>query len=118
MADHAWLLPHPGASQGKQILVGLSVAAMGSHLPMPVRFALKRVMATRFHFRRPIMHKTRTDLFSRAPAHVQRQLHDLRKDLREKEQANDRKRRALRAAEAFETWEELKSLTIKIGGKG
>lgn len=58
------------------------------------------------------MHKTRNDLFSRAPAHVQRQLHDLRQRLRQETEACERKRRALRAAEVYESWEEIKQLTI------
>lgn len=60
----------------------------------------------------------KTDLFSRAPAHVQRQLHDLRRQLaREIEDdktAAARRARALRAAEQRETWEECKSLCIRL----
>lgn len=63
------------------------------------------------------MHKTRTDLFSRAPAHVQRQLHDLRarlaQEIEDDKTAAVRRARALRAAEQRETWEEVKSLCIR-----
>lgn len=63
------------------------------------------------------MHKTRTDLFSRAPAHVQRQLHDLRLRLQRSEedrQAKARRDRALRAAEEVESWEECKTLCVRL----
>lgn len=62
------------------------------------------------------MHKTRNDLFSRAPAHVQRQLHDLRvrltQEINEKDAAQ-RRFRALRAAEMQETWEEIKAFCVR-----
>lgn len=63
------------------------------------------------------MHKTRTDLFGNAPAHVQRQLHDLRLRLKAQEDeraAALRRTRALQAAEQRESWEEIKAVTHRI----
>lgn len=60
------------------------------------------------------MHKTRNDLFSNAPAHVQRQLHDLRAELRKHSESQDLKRKQLRRAEALESWEEIKLFSRPI----
>jgi len=62
--------------------------------------------------------KTRSDLFSRAPAHVQRALHDLRhrlaQEIEDDKTAAQRRARALRAAEQRETWEEIKEMTTRL----
>jgi hypothetical protein len=63
------------------------------------------------------MHKSRTDLFGRAPAHVQRELHDLRLNLKKEEeerQAKARRARILQAAQTLETWEEIAQMTVPL----
>lgn len=44
-------------------------------------------------------------------------LRQLRDELRKTEQDNNRKREALRRAEASETWDEIKATTWKLRGK-
>lgn len=60
----------------------------------------------------------KTDLFSRAPAHVQRALHDLRqqlaREIEDDKTSAARRARALRAAEQRETWEECRTLCVPL----
>ena len=44
-------------------------------------------------------------------------LRQLREELREQARSNDRKKEALRKAEASETWDEIKATTWKLRGK-
>lgn len=63
------------------------------------------------------MHKTRNDLLSNAPAHVQRQLHDLRLRLKRNEEDREaaaRRARALEAAQQRESWEEIKAVSFRL----
>tara|TARA_R110000868_G_scaffold112176_3_gene302286 strand:- start:5254 stop:5439 length:186 start_codon:yes stop_codon:yes gene_type:complete len=58
------------------------------------------------------MHKTRIQ--NTIPAHVAARLSEIRERCREAAEESTRKARALRAAERYETWEEVRSLTVPL----
>lgn len=58
------------------------------------------------------MHKTRIQ--NAIPAHVAARLVEIRERCREAAEETTRKARALRAAERYEAWEELKTLTVPL----
>ncbi len=59
---------------------------------------------------------TQRKLFSARDVYMPR-LRQLRDEIREQMRSDDRKREALRKAEARETWDEIKATTWKLRGK-
>ena len=60
--------------------------------------------------------RNQANLFSARDIYMPR-LRQLRDELRKTEQDNNRKREALRKAEASETWDAIKATTWKLRGK-
>ncbi len=58
------------------------------------------------------MHKTRIQ--SAIPAHVAARLSEIRERCREAAEETTRKARALRAAERYETWQEVKAMSVPL----
>ena len=60
--------------------------------------------------------RNQANLFSARDIYMPR-LRQLRDEIREQARSNDRKKEALRKAEASETWDEIKATTWKLRGK-